>query len=614
MSGSVDADEKRLLNIFVTCEYCKAELSQQDYQLANFLYGLILLTGENSGFIGTTCPVCLNTILSEFKKPLFDNLANILLRGIEIDTTSFSDKLRYFPSVDYSPKGIYGLGAFDIPNPYHKYPPPHDPGRLNNRIEEIIDSIPKRRADYVCSYFPESESPAGYMFTACWFHNSQILRLLNFENKHQRKVFPRYYHFIKLLDRIDDFCWKYGMFMNFIAENEEGKKRSLENLSELAELEEFDFDKAIEDNDGIALKYLDFIKTEIEVPEKWNKSSDFMDILASDPMPFPMDLKANRLLSGIFKTKDPFRGEKLPGHIKKVDMAYNKKNKFGLSHGQIFSQLRELSHLRAVQSFLDDEAENFINDFIGKFQEPTFSYGDLWTLKNRYLEKLYSTAISKKHLEADVKYGFYDRGEIFEIIFDGAQPIIIKKRIGIRFLYHLVAHKNEEIQLFELDKIAGVHPDPKNDYNGDGGGYNEDDEKYPINLKAKNKERGQKSGAQLEPEEVLMAFKEKIESLEMEKEEAERNNDIHKVTEKQEEIDQLKTAFVEYYSQKGYERRSRKKEAKNLRDRIINPIKREINNFSNRKIRSHFTNSFRIIPNKMLVTYEPIPDIEWEID
>ena len=288
----IPTDEKHPANIFTTCEHCKAELSLQDYQLANFLYGLILLSGEHTGFLGTTCPTCLNTILNEFKRPLFENLSKILLRGIEIDTKAQPDQLRYFPSVDHKPNEIDGIGAFDIPNPCHKYPPPHDPERLNNWIEEIIDSIPKRRTDYVCSYFSESESPEGYMFTACWFNKGQILKLLKFENKHKRKVFPRYVHHIGFYNHIDEFCWKYGLFMDFLSKNKERKKDSLKKLSDLAELQDFDFDKVIEDNTDISSKVLDVIKPGIEIPEKWNRSSDFMDILAADPEPFPIDEKA----------------------------------------------------------------------------------------------------------------------------------------------------------------------------------------------------------------------------------------------------------------------------------------------------------------------------------
>ena len=188
----------------------------------------------------------------------------------------------------------------------------------------------------------------------------------------------------------------------------------------------------------------------------------------------------------------------LPGQIQKVDISYDKKSIFGLTHGQIVSKLRELSHLKVVQTFLDDEAENFINDFIGKFQKPTFSYADLWELKEAYLEKLYKTAIAKKHLEADVKYGFYDRGQFFELIFDGAKPITIKNRLGIKYLHYLVVHKDKKVELVEIDRIAGVHPDSIGKYRDDGEMPDESDE----NAQAKG---GKLVGAK----ETLMTFNNK---------------------------------------------------------------------------------------------------------
>ena len=100
----------------------------------------------------------------------------------------------------------------------------------------------------------------------------------------------------------------------------------------------------------------------------------------------------------------------------------------------------------------------------------------------------------------------------------------------------------------------------------------------------------------------------------MEIEEAERNNDIGRASMMKMEKEKLETALKEFFTKKGNERPGRRKEHKHLKDRILNPIKREIINFTSPEIKHHFLKSFKTYPYKFYISYRPDPNIDWETD
>jgi len=595
------------------CEHCDQAFNINSVNVAIFLHGVFFLVDKDVGFLGFNCPKCLNTLLLKGEIDLLNQLIPPLLKGIHIDRKTMYYQLRYFPSVNYSPKSrIPGLGAFNITT---------SDGFIYSGIEEMqqqlivqTEELPELDTDYLCSYSSDKfdeELPMGPLFSVSWFKEDQVEKLADFENRKQFKVFPRYFYNNDLLDKVENFCWHNHLCSKFLSDDKKDAEENLKVIADAAEFGGHDIDNIMESNPGSGPLSWKIIQENLSNDFNWNLTGKFMEILVADPDPLPNLSEPNQLLKGLWKSRFPFKNETVPDDLKNINTAkFDRAGKDKLHH-EMVGDLQKNFHLKTVQTFLKESSHQFIEDYINRAQDTTFSYADLWEIKEKYLKRLYDELLRKGQSEANFEYAFLDRGEFYEIIYEG-KLYRIQKRLGIQYLHYLVQHKNEEVSLHKLDIIGGINPEQVQDGHTKKGGSQK-------SKSHDDKKSGKKPTVSifkeyygLPKEQVLEIFKKEKSELEREKEEAESFGHTDEAELIAEKLQHLTTAASEYFSKKGNPRRPRRTEDKILKDRILNPIKREINEkILDPGIKAHFSESFKSIPGKMLVAYKPIKDIEW---
>ena len=647
MSGIVHWEDNGIRSI--ECSHCHAHFSFDGYKLANFLYGLILLNGKKVGYLGTTCPSCLNTILSKIDRPKFDLYAAQLRKGIFSDSFPVYNQLYYYPSVNYAPHKIKGLSAFQIPPPQYVVVRKENQELAINNLDEFRDAGFELGGEdeYLCSYLPANQPPIGYIIAVCFFKEDQIHKLEVFENKHNIKVFPRYFHKMDVLNQIDEFCWKYGLYMKFRAERKINAEKSFEALRESAEFEgvevgeiavqrlgidpeEIEFMAKMNgyENDTGALKIklaesglgsIEMVEEDaIEKPSEWDIVKDFIEILLADPDPFPADVNANALLKQFQKRKFPFHKQSVPETISSLRIPEDDFNKGIFEHDQMVADLRELSHLKATREFLKREVLNFVNAYVDKFKSSTYSYADFWELKFEYLKALHETVMRAKETDEIVvvqsellpenqRYFFLKEGRAYRIIFEG-KTFDKLTELGFHYLYYIVKNKGKShTPVFLYDRFQSDPHKQKPAKNFDIGMpqvyKDEEHERHDFDGIAQRTQLvspGYKQG--------LRDIKKKIDQLkgDLVKAEAEGKSDEAKRV--QEEIDRIEDHKRKYIQINSDDKKDPLYESK--RKAVGNAFTRAMKILNNKDVERHFRRSITGFSSSS-ICYQPDPDIDW---
>jgi hypothetical protein len=446
------------------CEHCDQEFSFDALNIAIFLYGVLFLTGKDSGYFGFNCPKCLNTLLINNDTDFGDAVCQRLLKGFAVDSEPTGKQLRYFSSVNYAPKVIPGLGAFEIET-WVTTTFSLNAQQIQKNLNFQYQNYPELEADYLCSYLPVEEMPSGVLFTVNWFKEDQIEKLVAFENRRQLKVFPRYFYQSDLLNQMEFFCWKNYLHSKWLSDGEKSAEEDLRNLTNIAEFQGWESKGLLKSNPEIGPVPWNILQENMNDDFDWKLTGEFMQILADDPDPFPFHPNggANKLLKSIWKTRHPFNGQEIPSDIYKIDPAKYSLNDLDTGHKDIISLLQGSFHLEPVQRFLGESVQPFIKDYIKIARKWTFSYADFWETKQQYLEQLFDAMQAKDHVDqSDImetnkpienhpifrrprekQFGFFKEGASYRLIYAGKEFTGLKKD-GFMYLYYLVQNKGIE--------------------------------------------------------------------------------------------------------------------------------------------------------------------------
>lgn len=596
------------------CEHCDQVFNLHSVNIAIFLHGVFFLEGKDHGYIGFNCPKCQNTLLLKGEINSINQLIPPILKGIYLKFKPTCNQLRYFPSVNYSPKKMPGLGAFDIMT-NTVATSKLDLQDIRNSIAQYTEEMPQLVTDYLCSYSSNETLPMGFMFSVSWFKENQIERLADFENRKQFKVFPRYFYKNDLLDQVDKFCWHNHLYSKFLSDGKKYAEENLKGIADIAEVEGLDMDNIMGSNPGIGPKGWEYMQKNMNDDFDWNLTGKFMEILVADPDPLPNPGKPNQLLKGLWKSRLPFKNETVPNDLKKINAAKFDRGGNDQRHQKMVDELQANSHLKAVQTFLKDSSQQFIEDYIDRAQDITFAYADLWEIKERYLIQLFKKAKAKAHQETDVQYSFHEDEDVYEIFFEGKRRLL-DKTVGIKRLQYLIIHKYDKVSIFDMDDNEGISPERIQKNTEEIIGFLFEQEKWA-------KKRGP-AGRNIEQEQVekkwgKKVFKEmrsqiqKWKTLNEDASVAEEKHDHEKLREIRNELKRL-TKIITMIVFKSSLSEEEKKYAKNLKHKIDKSINEVIGRITDRRLREHFKESYKPVPKQYALSYSPHDDIDWKTD
>jgi hypothetical protein len=103
-----------------------------------------------------------------------------------------------------------------------------------------------------------------------------------------------------------------------------------------------------------------------------------------------------------------------------------------------------------VQEFLTSELFLFLKDYEELVRSNSFSYTQIWNLKQGYLDLLYKDV--KKALRDEKPYAMYREGESWKIVFDG-EPFGSLNGVGFRWIYYILSTPDVPVKYRDLDEI-----------------------------------------------------------------------------------------------------------------------------------------------------------------
>jgi len=387
-----------IIEIDFKCDHCGQEYSQDTFNIAVFLYGIIFLIGNKSGYTGITCPRCLRTITHEGNKDQIAFTRESLSNPIEFQNYQFDLNLRYHSSVNYFPKTIKSHKDIDIyflNNPL----PTEDLDSLHSHIYWYEDES-NLCENYFCTYAFDDAPPMGSFLSIGWFEENLIHEVIQIENEKSLRIFPRYVPMNSVYEDIEQFCWDYYLYLNYLKEEDDEAYATIHRLKEIAKQNDIDFKDLLKDNPDILMpKDSEYIRNRF-VNQAKNRSfripTDFMDILAADPHPADLPFPENTPLHYFWKTIHPFRGKEVPKKLIDFDLVQFKKRQKKPLHKKMVDVCKENFNKELTQKSLFTLSNRFIFDYIKLAGKVDFSHGKVWELKERYLKLLYDSISSSR--------------------------------------------------------------------------------------------------------------------------------------------------------------------------------------------------------------------------
>lgn len=450
---------------------CNQKFTPDNIKLAVWLHGVILLTQgrppkpdpllpavpdkrmedfDPQGYIGLTCPKCLETSLYqgssedvlEFKEQL---QTMVSLAGSEPDDKSkqFKHDLRY-----YSPFGLEPTtqDRFEVDG-FIFDGPEDDPEYFQDQLTiHIADEIPDSWERY-CSYVLDRDTPAGAFTHIFWFKEEHVSDLLEFEKANGVRVFPRYHYITDLVRKIESLQ-KY----NHQSERVIAAARSQHKRQEKARYEKF-LESGDAQGDFKPLAFDDFLKdVQSKITNVPQLTSDFLEMLISGP-------ETLKDISGtptsqckyLWARINPFHGLEYPESFP-AELESRSTEEDLIQHGKIVALAQKNLNKQYTQDFLRENLVDFLEEYEELIQGNEFSYADAWQLKASYLEGLYKQLING--LSDEAPYVMKKEGKAWKIVFN-SKPMSGLRRIGFAYLYHLISHPNEYFFHADLFIAAG---------------------------------------------------------------------------------------------------------------------------------------------------------------
>jgi transcriptional regulator with PAS, ATPase and Fis domain len=353
--------------------------------------GFIFLFGEDEGYVGAYCPQCKKTILE--KKDIYEVIkfkSSLLIYNstITYPPTISHFAYRSFPLSIFKPHeiGIKYKGSFISGDDKQSYISENDtiiifrkPGYLFGphmdeeefyRLHEPIEAPINHYC--TCEAF---DKVLGSSYAIYGLDDESIKKLIDIENIYNVNILPRYVPFDKLTSDIDTFACPH--------------------------------ESAISYNDGIVdsalhkrILFLSILNIEIRNDVYLSKIAE--DDLATWPKNFL------RYYNNLYSN----------------NIALN-----NIKRGEISDKIWKNIRLERVQKLLDVLLDQFIKDYIDLILKRDYTYPDIWSLKESYLEKLYTAAQSNnqfRHIENEATLKQLARIEELEKKFPSLKKIVSK--------------------------------------------------------------------------------------------------------------------------------------------------------------------------------------------
>ncbi|NTV12337.1 MAG: sigma 54-interacting transcriptional regulator [Desulfobulbaceae bacterium] len=411
------------------CPHCGQKYTPENLNLAVIIYGVFFLTSDEDGHFGFTCPNCIKTVL------ISDTSKNIHLSYKYFTTNSIvtadtdSDQLRYnsFPRFSDSDFPPSIRGSIRSESLMHSEISPDDPG--------LAYSLDLHQADYYSGYIYNTNTTGGTFPTLWWFRKGSLKELVDFECQGKISVFPRYIYRNQTIQWCNEFCWNYSLIINYLdyihksnqerEANPEWKEEMEGYAAEMRQLDSIGEDITENEADldpepggdtqlvGMSVFFEPLLEeSKRAVENSYHKTVEFTDILLSDSIPFkpqssgitislvdpegdtPYALRSKGL-QNIFRSRQPFKGKGVPENLK--DIKPSESNSF-VDRKSMSDRLVANFHKEKTQKLLSDAAERFIIDYVDLATRTWFSYGQVWHLKQRFLQQVSGNIYSPEEL------------------------------------------------------------------------------------------------------------------------------------------------------------------------------------------------------------------------
>jgi hypothetical protein len=433
------------------CESCGHRYYSSKLNLSVFLYGIAILTGPNCSFVGFTCLSCLKTNL--LKSVNLERLKQDLGFFMGPNMIEVFPHLKYHSPVPFPPEQMQELKDFNI-IPW-EYPLCGD-GHINfhDNLNSYLTENPGVEEEYLCSYMNDGELPIGILATVLWFKPEQIEALVEIENDNHIRVFPRYIHKMSWYERYDSFCWRYKLYQDYLAELKMAASENFNQLREIARQKNVNLDNLTDANPGlINSAVIENLETQAQqsAGNDVTAGAEFLDLLLNfDPDPWDVPSKLSDLYKNMWKSVRPFRG----GFDQVTTEGFDSgKFKPKITDAQVNEMADEIRHQITkshVQQWAYDSHLDFIKDYTSLAYGLDFSYGYVWELKCRYLQRLHK--ILDNVYIRDAQYALYQTGPTWTLIFDGNE-IVGLEQFGFKYINFLIQHPNQSFPTRDMDSL-----------------------------------------------------------------------------------------------------------------------------------------------------------------
>jgi hypothetical protein len=451
-------------NIF--CNFCGHAHTQDEVILSVLLKGFVSLMGVHDGAFGLSCinPECEKTFFGranerEFKWFVDNFITNpFVFYPVDREHPEKVTETKAYTTYGYHVPSFY----FDADNEiFTSYMIPYFPldshqETLEGQENEILSAYKNPKFNnFWCSFLPGFMPPVQPQSMAIWFNRKDLLSLLEIENFHRMRVFPRYIPINSHYEKAEQLSASHSISLKIgLGDIGSDLDEVLSRLQQIKPLE------------GIIIGNLKYAETSIK-PETYGLhkiinelgtagNQFFLDILTTDPTLFggtgidPFSIFLRRVL----KVDNPFLDDSKPFTLTNIDYEKIDNQDEEEKHSASVKKIRDNSTTPAVQDWLTDNIDEFIVDYELISAYAGFSYAEIWRIIKRHVKRL------SFHLDIELrkiaKYAFYKEGEYFTIIFNASDPVRIKEQIGLKYIHYLVLNRHEFVWSRHLENLGGI--------------------------------------------------------------------------------------------------------------------------------------------------------------
>ena len=415
------------------CIHCGRNLmAGDDFQYASILYGVFFLRGTEDGYVGTTCPSCLNTTYINLPKNSFEEFVQSWIQADFHGIPVLSNYSYYSPCIS-SPRMNLLFRDFQILHISNNF---KSDEQRNNEFDLYVENeYYVNGEDYYCSFLGEMNRVVEPYFSVLWPTKEQIKSLIKLEIEREKRIFPRYLFNNDLLKITENFFWNHFYQYNLTA-----------YLDEIYQHDEY---MVYQHDVGLAKAYF---KESIGNVDNSRKILDFHEILTSNDQIFPQINQNLKSLGAVVESVIPLLDTEETVLFKERVVAENNKDS---SREDLVEKLNSCKEKQYARDFLENSAHDFFHDYAMSSISNSWSYAKLAKIKNEFLV-LYSDAIDKG-AKKEARYSFLPIGKGFKIKFDGKE-LPETDLIGFHYIYFLVCNRGVGFDAREIHKIIGKEP------------------------------------------------------------------------------------------------------------------------------------------------------------